>query len=38
MRPHVVVQRNNITPTGPKNGKYFIPGTPGLACVCSSTM
>ena len=31
------VQLNNITPTGPKSGKYFIPGIRGLAVGSSST-
>src|SRR6516162_9775158 len=31
----VVVQLDNITPTGPRNGKFFIPGIRGLAVWCS---
>ena len=31
----VVVQLYNITPTGPRNGKFFIPGIRGLAGRCS---
>src|ERR1039457_2318363 len=37
MRSDRVVQLDNITPTGPKNGKYFIPGIHGSAFGCSCT-
>jgi hypothetical protein len=37
MGPDGVVQLDNITPTGPTNGKYFIPGIPGSAFGCSCT-
>jgi hypothetical protein len=31
----LIVQLDNITPTGPRNGKFFIPGIRGLAGRCS---
>jgi hypothetical protein len=34
-RPRLIVQLDNITPTGPRNGKFFIPGIRGLAKWCS---
>jgi hypothetical protein len=35
VRSHFIVQLDNITPTGPRNGKFFIPGIRGLAGRCS---
>jgi len=35
MCARLVVQLDNITPTGPRNGKFFIPGIRGLAKWCS---
>jgi hypothetical protein len=35
VRVDLVVQLDNITPTGPRNGKFFIPGIRGLAGRCS---
>ena len=35
MRARLIVQLDNITPTGPRNGKFFIPGIRGLAKWCS---
>ena len=35
VRARVIVQLDNITPTGPRNGKFFIPGIRGLAGRCS---
>src|SRR6266540_5493516 len=35
MRARLIVQLDNITPTGPRNGKFFIPGIRGLAVWCS---
>src|SRR5947208_304756 len=37
MRTQIVVQLDNITPTGPKNGKFFILGIHSLACGSSCT-
>ena len=31
MRSRLIVQLDNITPTGPRSGKFFIPGIRGLA-------
>jgi hypothetical protein len=31
VRARLIVQLDNITPTGPRNGKFFIPGIRGLA-------
>ena len=35
VRSRLIVQLDNITPTGPRNGKFFIPGIRGLAKWCS---
>jgi len=35
VRARLIVQLDNITPTGPRNGKFFIPGIRGLAGRCS---
>jgi hypothetical protein len=35
VRAHLIVQLGNITPTGPRNGKFFMPGIHGLAVWCS---
>ena len=35
MGPRLIVQLDNITPTGPRNGKFFILGIRGLAGWCS---
>ena len=35
VRARLIVQLDNITPTGPRNGKFFIPGIRGLAKWCS---
>jgi hypothetical protein len=35
MSPQLIIQLGNITPTGPRNGKFFIPGIHGLAAWCS---
>ena len=35
VRPRLIVQLDNITPTGPRNGKFFILGIRGLAGWCS---
>jgi hypothetical protein len=35
VRSDLIVQLDNITPTGPRNGKFFIPGIRGLAGRCS---
>jgi hypothetical protein len=36
MRSGVVMQLDNITPTGPRNGKFFIRGIRGLGSAFSS--
>jgi hypothetical protein len=35
VRANLIVQLGNITPTGPRNGKFFMPGIHGLAVWCS---
>ena len=35
VRARLIVQLDNITPTGPRSGKFFIPGIRGLAVWCS---
>ena len=35
VRARLIVQLDNITPTGPRNGKFCIPGNRGLARWCS---
>jgi hypothetical protein len=38
MRSGVMMQLDNITPTGPRNGKFFIRGIRGLGSAFSCTM